>query len=209
LDTTILPRKSLTVYLALCLDNCVLYPHIFCSYHRHAITSLFICLSSVSLDSRKIVTLVACKLSKGLHITTAALELGEKPNFVGFTLQSLFLHWPKEHRATCIAIPSSNHLVARRPTGKPRSMGVPTKPITAIAAAATYLLVTYQPNYLLSSNPTFAGTFVLLWALQITTWALYKVILYPRYISPLRHLPGPPVCNLETKSLDEADTYLE
>lgn len=86
-------------------------------------------------------------------------------------------------------------------------MGVPIKPVTAIAAAATYLLVTYKSHYLLSSKPTFAGTFVLLWALQITTWALYKVILYPRYISPLRHLPGPPVCNLKTKL--KADTYLE
>ena len=81
-------------------------------------------------------------------------------------------------------------------------MGVPAKHITAVAAAATYLLVTYKPHYLLSSKPTFTGTFVLLWALQITTWALYKVILFPKYISPLRYLPGPPVCNLERKILD-------
>lgn len=72
------------IYLALCLFKCLLSLHIPCSYHRHAITSLFDCLSSTSLDSRKIVnfvgdfTLPASKPSKG-HSHDCFSRAREKP----------------------------------------------------------------------------------------------------------------------------------
>jgi hypothetical protein len=76
-------------------------------------------------------------------------------------------------------------------------MGIPYKHFTAAAAVASYLLVSYKPQYLLSSKPTYTGTFVLLWTLLLMVWGFYTVILYPRYFSPLRHLPGPSVRNLD------------
>jgi hypothetical protein len=33
--------------------------------------------------------------------------------------------------------------------------------------------------------------FVMLWVLQAAWWVFYQIMLYPRYFSPLRHLPGP------------------
>jgi hypothetical protein len=84
-------------------------------------------------------------------------------------------------------------LVLRHRSAKLSDMGIPYKPFTAAAAFASYLLVSYRPQYLLSSKPTYAGTFVFLWSLIFMVWGFYKVILYHRYFSPLRHLPGPSV----------------
>ncbi|TAQ86556.1 hypothetical protein B7494_g5114 [Chlorociboria aeruginascens] len=52
-------------------------------------------------------------------------------------------------------------------------------------------LVRYRSDLLLFSRPTYLGTFILLWLLQFFLWAFWKVILFPHFFSPTRHLPGP------------------
>ena len=69
--------------------------------------------------------------------------------------------------------------------------------VAGVAATASYLLVQYKPDVLLFSKPTFVGTFAQFWTLGFLAWAVWTVILYPKYFSPLRHLPSPPVCILE------------
>jgi hypothetical protein len=68
---------------------------------------------------------------------------------------------------------------------------LPFKSMTALSAVSSFVLVGYRPDLLLSSRPTYIGTFVLLWILSFFGWAFWKVILYPKYFSPLRHLPMP------------------
>lgn len=69
---------------------------------------------------------------------------------------------------------------------------VPVKAFTALSALSTYVLVDYLPNLLLFSRPTYVGTFVQLWVLQFFLWGFWKVIIWPKYLSPLRRIPGPP-----------------
>src|SRR5579871_5755581 len=69
--------------------------------------------------------------------------------------------------------------------------------VTAIAATTSYTLIHFKPEVLLVSKPAFLGTFAKLWLLGFLAWAFWKVILYPKYLSPLRHLPSPPVRILE------------
>lgn len=75
---------------------------------------------------------------------------------------------------------------------------VPIRPVTGFAVLVSYALVSYKPDVLLFSQPSFIGTFFQIWTLCFAVWASWKVILYPKYFSPLRHLPGPKV--RETKS---------
>jgi hypothetical protein len=70
-------------------------------------------------------------------------------------------------------------------------MALPYKSMAALSAVSSYTLVAYHPNLLLFSRPSYLGTFLQLWLLQFAIWAFYKVILYPKYLSPLRHLPAP------------------
>lgn len=70
-------------------------------------------------------------------------------------------------------------------------MSLPYKPFTAVSAVGAYTLVSHFPKALLFSGPTYLGTFVQLWILQLVAWAFYKVILYPKFLSSLRHLPAP------------------
>ena len=73
---------------------------------------------------------------------------------------------------------------------------VPVRPVTGVSAIVAYALVTYKPDVLLFSRPSFFGTFFQIWTLCFSIWAFWKVILYPKYFSPLRHLPGPEVIGL-------------
>ena len=68
---------------------------------------------------------------------------------------------------------------------------IPFKALTALSALSTYVLVEHQPNLLLFSKPSYAGTFVQVWFLQFWLWAFWRVIIWPKFFSPLRHLPGP------------------
>jgi hypothetical protein len=57
--------------------------------------------------------------------------------------------------------------------------------------ASSILLVKLAPAY--SIGGSYTWTAVPLFLLQWLAFAIYSIILYPRYFSPLRHLPGPPV----------------
>ncbi|KUJ22725.1 cytochrome P450 [Mollisia scopiformis] len=65
------------------------------------------------------------------------------------------------------------------------------KAITAVSAVSSFVFVGYRPDLLPTSRPSYIGTFVLLWITSFLGWAFWKVILYPKYFSPLRHLPMP------------------
>ena len=69
---------------------------------------------------------------------------------------------------------------------------IPFKPFTALSALSTYVLVEHAPHLLLFSQPSYTGTFFQLWFVQFWLWAIWRVILYPKFFSPLRHLPTVP-----------------
>lgn len=56
---------------------------------------------------------------------------------------------------------------------------------------SSILLVNLAPEY--SVGGSYTWTAIPLFLLQWLRWAVYAVILYPRFFSPLRHLPGPSV----------------
>jgi hypothetical protein len=68
---------------------------------------------------------------------------------------------------------------------------IPFKAMTALSAASSIVLVGYKPEFLLFSRPSYIGTFFQAWILLFTAWAFWKVILYPKLFSPLRHFPSP------------------
>jgi hypothetical protein len=72
-------------------------------------------------------------------------------------------------------------------------MALPYKPLILTSIAASYVVASgiYTPPWYLKLG--YVGTFVEAYALQLATWAFYTVVLYPRYFSPLRHLPAPKV----------------
>ncbi|KAG9248335.1 cytochrome P450 monooxygenase-like protein [Calycina marina] len=69
---------------------------------------------------------------------------------------------------------------------------IPFKALAVAPALSSYVLVQHRPDALLFSRPTYLGTFVQLYFLEFIVWAIYKVMLYPRFFSPMRHLPKPP-----------------
>ncbi|TVY41649.1 Cytochrome P450 monooxygenase [Lachnellula occidentalis] len=68
---------------------------------------------------------------------------------------------------------------------------VPIKAITAVSAVATYILVEHQPKLLLFSRPSYLGTFSQLCIVGFMMLAVWRVIIWPKFVSPLRHIPGP------------------
>jgi len=67
-------------------------------------------------------------------------------------------------------------------------------PKTAAAAfsiAGVFSLHQYAPEYLLFGS-VFA-TAITLFVLQVLALLAYKIVIYPNFLSPLRHLPSPPV----------------
>jgi hypothetical protein len=71
-------------------------------------------------------------------------------------------------------------------------MGLPFLSITAASAGVGYALSTHLITIPQLPNIGFAGAFVAAWTIQLWLWALWAVVLYPHYLSPLRHLPSPP-----------------
>ena len=61
----------------------------------------------------------------------------------------------------------------------------------ASSVASSILLVHFASNYSVGRSYTWTATSLFL--LQWLVYGIYSVILYPRYISPLRHLPMPSV----------------
>lgn len=68
---------------------------------------------------------------------------------------------------------------------------IPFKRLLVLPTTLSYALVSYKPDTLLSSQPSYLGTFVQLYLIQFIVFAVWRVILYPHYFSPLRHLPSP------------------
>ncbi|TGO62202.1 hypothetical protein BCON_0021g00150 [Botryotinia convoluta] len=68
---------------------------------------------------------------------------------------------------------------------------IPFKRLLVLPTTLSYALVSYKPDTLLSTQPSYLGTFVQLYLLQFIGFAIWRVILYPYYFSPLRHLPSP------------------
>jgi len=68
---------------------------------------------------------------------------------------------------------------------------IQTKAITVVSAVATYILVEHQPHLLLSSRPSYLGTFSQICILWFIVYAIWRVVAWPKFISPLRHVPGP------------------
>ncbi|KAH6671278.1 cytochrome P450 monooxygenase-like protein [Halenospora varia] len=69
---------------------------------------------------------------------------------------------------------------------------IPFKFFSAISATSSYLLVKYKPGALLFSNPTYIGTFFQLWVLQFILFLTYRVIIWPKFLSPVQKIPSPP-----------------
>lgn len=63
--------------------------------------------------------------------------------------------------------------------------------MSAASAVGAYTLVSHFPKALFFSRPSYLGTFVQLCILQLVAWAFYEVLLYPKFLSSLRHLPAP------------------
>jgi len=70
-------------------------------------------------------------------------------------------------------------------------MGFPWKAFTASSILGSYVLVGHKPSFLFTNRPTYLGTFILLFFAQFLSWLFYNVILWPKLLSPLRHLPQP------------------
>ncbi|KAL2351287.1 cytochrome P450 [Cryomyces antarcticus] len=59
---------------------------------------------------------------------------------------------------------------------------------------ASFVLNHYAPSYAVAHS--YLWTAVVLFVVQFLSWGLYTVILYPAFLSPLRHLPEPPGASL-------------
>ncbi|CAD6441612.1 7d2618ea-c7bb-4b64-8afa-f24a2cca4826 [Sclerotinia trifoliorum] len=68
---------------------------------------------------------------------------------------------------------------------------IPFKRLLVLPTTFSYALGQYKPDALSSSRPSYLGTFVQLYLLQFIGFVIWRVILYPFYFSPLRHLPSP------------------
>ncbi|KAI9807740.1 MAG: hypothetical protein M1826_004461 [Phylliscum demangeonii] len=66
---------------------------------------------------------------------------------------------------------------------------IPVQSVGTTSLLFSVLLVRCLPQYL--PTPSYVWTFLQLVAVQLLVWVFWKVILYPTYFSPLRHLPGP------------------
>jgi len=73
-----------------------------------------------------------------------------------------------------------------------RDSGIGTKTAAAgISVAGAISLYQYAPEYLLFGSVI--ATLITLFALQILVLLAYEIVIYPNFLSPLRHLPTPPV----------------
>lgn len=67
----------------------------------------------------------------------------------------------------------------------------PKTAAAAISIAGGLSLYQYAPEYLLFGSAI--ATAITLFVLQVLVLLTYKIVIYPNYLSPLRHLPSPPV----------------
>jgi hypothetical protein len=67
---------------------------------------------------------------------------------------------------------------------------IPKPIIFVVATAIESVLITLAVPQYLPAHPLLY-VFWRLFALQFTVYSIYVLSIYPRFISPLRHLPGP------------------
>ncbi len=72
-----------------------------------------------------------------------------------------------------------------------RNVALPFKSFVGLSSISTYILLEYKPDLLLFSRPSFLGTFSVILLFLVVSWLVFTVILYPKFFSHLRHLPGP------------------
>lgn len=68
-------------------------------------------------------------------------------------------------------------------------MAIPWLAMTAASLVASYVLVARGAGW---ETKPFVHTFLQTWFFQAAVWAVWAVVLYPKFFSPLRHLPMPP-----------------
>jgi hypothetical protein len=72
-------------------------------------------------------------------------------------------------------------------------MNVPIKQLILSSVCGSFLMH-YLP--VAQENPRYKSVTVALFCLQFLIWAVWRIFIYPKYMSPLRHLPGPKVSRL-------------
>ena len=76
-------------------------------------------------------------------------------------------------------------------------MGTPYAQWVAVSILLSVPLVLFAPKYSIAGS--YAYTVAAFYLFQWFAYGLYWVILYPNFVSPLRHLPQPKVSNLAGK----------
>jgi len=84
-------------------------------------------------------------------------------------------------------------------------MGVSGRTLLPVAIFISVVLNRYAPAYTASNS--IIGTAAALFVLLQLSWTSYTVLVYPRFVSPLRHLPQAPVC-LSTSYTGKMGSYL-
>ena len=70
-------------------------------------------------------------------------------------------------------------------------------PFKAFALSSSFLSYVLSQNLIVRLAPrlayhgSFIGLFFSLFALQLAGFACWRILIYPQYFSPMRHLPGP------------------
>lgn len=71
-------------------------------------------------------------------------------------------------------------------------MGFPWLPIAVTSAAGSLMLTVFAEVEATRQKTVGLQLFSLLFAVETFLWGVYCVLIYPFYVSPLRHLPMPP-----------------
>lgn len=75
----------------------------------------------------------------------------------------------------------------------------------ALASGSTLLIAHYATHYLIRSSPIL--TLFAILAFESCIWLAYLTLIYPHYVSPLRHLPTAPVCP-DSQELESSDQHI-
>jgi hypothetical protein len=89
-------------------------------------------------------------------------------------------------------------------------MTIPKRILLLSSCALTFFGKKYAPESPFTQG-TYVKTVLALFAIQYLAQAFYKVLIYPFFLSPLRHLPQPPVriSLLLSPSYPYQNNYLE
>ncbi|RKF55520.1 Cytochrome P450 monooxygenase FUM15 [Golovinomyces cichoracearum] len=72
---------------------------------------------------------------------------------------------------------------------RPVMTNFPYREITVLSAVSSYAIAVYWSSDYIEFD--YITTFSLTWIFCFINWAIWKVILYPKFFSPLRHFPSP------------------